>query len=908
MTIISKLSRLVDGVQRDVELSSNTLKVDTLQTLSKIRFGADGSHTDLIKAQIDTLLMHEHAPGSDNQNVVAGSGLTGGGSDAEVTLSVGAGDGISVAADSVAVDSTVARKAGILMDSDADITLQGGGEILGLPNAPSTESAATSKKYTDDQDALKLNKAGDTMTGTLTMSASIDMQSVQKITNLAAGFNSGDAVNKAQLDDKADVSKVVRKDLSTTMDANVAITMTGGEILGLPSNPTTDGSAASKKYVDDSLVSKANDSVVVKKDGSVAFTANQSLGGNQITNLGAPSFASDAANKNYVDDQDTLKVSKTGDTLSGYLTLHADPTSNMHAATKKYVDDVAQGLDIHQEVVLKMDPNDLPNHAATGMNASKTLTANVNGALGSIQGRTMVVGDSVMLTESPETFNDGIYVVTNLGSASSKWTMVRRDKEDGTPSNEVKPGNFFFVTHGTYAASGWVVTAEGDIDGDGEIDIDMGDKFTVVQFSGAGSYSADGQGIEILGTEISLELDGSTLSKSANGIKVAASGITDTELASSSVMEAKIANSAVTTSKIANSAVESGKIADGAVTSSKIAANAVTETELNASVAGDGLTGGGGSALSIDHAGEGLGFTTGKLDLVIDGTTLIKTTAGIRVQDGGIANIQIRDTAAISLSKLAAGTASDLIIANGSGVPAYVQMSGDATIDSAGVITIGIGAVTSDKLAGNIPDSQLDQIVTADKVAGSAVQLKVGAGLKDDTGLAVAIDDIVGNGIENNGSDKLQIKLATNSGLECTASGLAVVGGSSADFVAGEAFLADMTFVVRFAMSGETVGRVYKTDHDTSTLDKFYAIGLVQPTAGTAAGDIISVKSAGSLVLGSGDTNFSASDIGRPVYVSAAGGFTVTPPTTVGTAVVQLGMVQATNKIWIQPIRISGVN
>ena len=38
-----------------------------------------------------------------------------------------------------------------------------------------------------------------------------------------------------------------------------------------------------------------------KKDGSVAFTGNQSMGGNLITNLATPSASTDAATKGYVD-------------------------------------------------------------------------------------------------------------------------------------------------------------------------------------------------------------------------------------------------------------------------------------------------------------------------------------------------------------------------------------------------------------------------------------------------------------------------------------------------------------------------------------------------------------------------------------------------------------------------------
>ena len=38
-----------------------------------------------------------------------------------------------------------------------------------------------------------------------------------------------------------------------------------------------------------------------KKDGSVAFTGNQSMGGHLLTNVSTPSTGTDAANKNYVD-------------------------------------------------------------------------------------------------------------------------------------------------------------------------------------------------------------------------------------------------------------------------------------------------------------------------------------------------------------------------------------------------------------------------------------------------------------------------------------------------------------------------------------------------------------------------------------------------------------------------------
>jgi hypothetical protein len=41
----------------------------------------------------------------------------------------------------------------------------------------------------------------------------------------------------------------------------------------------------------------------------------------------------------YIDAQDALHVLKSGDTMLGPLTLPGAPTMDLHAATKKYVDD-----------------------------------------------------------------------------------------------------------------------------------------------------------------------------------------------------------------------------------------------------------------------------------------------------------------------------------------------------------------------------------------------------------------------------------------------------------------------------------------------------------------------------------------------------------------------------------------
>jgi hypothetical protein len=50
---------------------------------------------------------------------------------------------------------------------------------------------------------------------------------------------------------------------------------------------------------------------------------------NKITNLGAGSLSNDAVNKSQMDTADGLKVSKSGDTMTGALVLSGDPTANL---------------------------------------------------------------------------------------------------------------------------------------------------------------------------------------------------------------------------------------------------------------------------------------------------------------------------------------------------------------------------------------------------------------------------------------------------------------------------------------------------------------------------------------------------------------------------------------------------
>lgn len=67
-------------------------------------------------------------------------------------------------------------------------------------------------------------------------------------------------------------------------------------------DPTANQDAATKKYVDDRIVVD-DDSAFINKNGSVAMTANLSIGTKNINNLADPAVAQDAATKAYVDSK-----------------------------------------------------------------------------------------------------------------------------------------------------------------------------------------------------------------------------------------------------------------------------------------------------------------------------------------------------------------------------------------------------------------------------------------------------------------------------------------------------------------------------------------------------------------------------------------------------------------------------
>jgi hypothetical protein len=304
-------------------------------------------------------------------------------------------------------------------------------------------------------------------------------------------------------------------------------------------------------------------------------------------------------------------VQMNANTITG-LSTPAQPSA---AATKEYVDEVAQGLSVKPAVEAATTTNLTATYDNGNNGIDSTLTLPPSATLVLDGWSDWQLMDGVLVKDQTNKAHNGRYFISQLGDATTPWILNRCPACD---EPEEIPSSYVFVQHGdVYENTGWVASVEDT----SAFQVGV-DTITWVQFSGAGTYTAgagltlsgpafavgQGDGIQVNPDSIQIASGGVTSSMIANGTivnedvsdtaAIAATKINGTAVTQAdtgTVATGMIANNAVTNDKLATDSVSNlnlqdnsvgtNEIQNGAVTSNKIADNTIVDGDVNSSAA-----------------------------------------------------------------------------------------------------------------------------------------------------------------------------------------------------------------------------------------------------------------------------------------------------------------------------------
>ena len=363
----------------------------------------------------------------------------------------------------------------------------------------------------------------------------------------------------------------------------------------------------------------------------------------------------------------------------------ADPINNQDAATKGYVDSVAEGLHIHASVATAT-PDTLANvssgtvtydNGTGGVGATLTTT----GSFSTIDGVSLTTDDRVLVKNESTAAHNGIYVYT------SSTVLTRADDFD-TPA-EIDGGDFVFVNGGTtYADTGWVQTELVPVIGT--------DPMIFQQFSGAGTFTA-GTGLSLTGTVFSIANTGVTANTYGNATTAVSITVNDQgQITNITESAFTVDANAISGSSLSTSIVTSNLTSVGTLTSLDVSGNVTFGEELtvdgnitsNAVVTGNGFQVVGGADSNFANIGG--------TNATFTGTVTASTFTG------DLAN----GTSSVSIptvnGNIALSVGGNVIVVTSSGAEVTGTLSSSGNLSGANITTAGIVSATGNVSGGNI--------------------------------------------------------------------------------------------------------------------------------------------------------------------------------------------------------------
>ena len=419
------------------------------------------------------------------------------------------------------------------VDTYGRLTAAGSASIttsLGISSDVGTDTIALATDTLTFAGGEGIDTSINSATNTITIAAEDATTSNKGVASFeTADFN----VTTGAVELKDTVVKSVTTDSGALTPATHAFSILGGEGIDVTHSGTTitvDGEDASTTNKGVASFADANFTVT-----SGAVTAkNITLGSSTLTlgstttsiagvteltvdniNINGSTISSTDTNGNIIiSPNGTGKVDVSGSIITGL----AEPVNSTDAATKNYVDTVAEGLHVH-EAARVATTNTLAvlsggtvtySNGTLGVGATLTLSA----GLTAIDGVTLANGDRILVKNEATQANNGMYVRTSA-------TVLTRASDFDTAA-EIGGGDFTFVEGGTvYGNTGWVQTFEVLTVGT--------DSVIWQQFSGTGTFTA-GAGLTISGTEFNVVGTSNRITANVDSIDIASTYVGQTSI------------------------------------------------------------------------------------------------------------------------------------------------------------------------------------------------------------------------------------------------------------------------------------------------------------------------------------------------------------------------------------------
>jgi hypothetical protein len=270
----------------------------------------------------------------------------------------------------------------------------------------------------------------------------VTLTGVQTLTNKTINGSDNTLTNIANA--SLSNSAITINGSSVSLGASITVTSTA-------SNALTIGTGLSgTSYNGSAAVTIAIDSTVVTLTGTQTLT-NKTIDSAIINTptIATPTLTGGTINNTAIGGTTPAAGAFTSVAMTSGTIVNA-PVNGTDIVNKQYADAIASGIHFHEAVDLATTaalPANTYNNGTSGVGA--TLTANANGAL-SVDSTLTVATNRILVKNEVTQANNGVYVVTQVGSAGTPYILTRATDFDtaGSGVNQIDEGDFFLVTSG----------------------------------------------------------------------------------------------------------------------------------------------------------------------------------------------------------------------------------------------------------------------------------------------------------------------------------------------------------------------------------------------------------------------------------------------------------------------------